>query len=141
MPRRGRNKLKNHFTSAKSNADRQWQDETSLRKRAAEDAVGDADSYAIRVRREFEKAMTANGQEPSALAFSREDAKAKVGVEEEVDGVLIHSLDGKTKLILSDEILHVSKLSEVESIGVDPIRLFHVQSRFPWMQQVRPGAA
>ncbi len=126
---------------AKSKADRERQDETSLRKRAAEDAVGDADSYAIRVRCEFEKVMTPNGREPSASSLSKESAKAKVGLEEEIDGVLIHSVEGATRLILSDELLQISNASEVESIGVDPIRLFHVQSRSPWMQQVRAGAA
>lgn len=85
--------------------------------------------------------MSPSNQEPSALALSGESIRAKVGPEEGVDGILIHSLEGKTKLILSDEILHITKLSEAESIGVDPIRLFHVQSRFPWTQQVRPGAA
>lgn len=133
--------MKNYATSKESKTNREQQDETVLRRRAAEDAVQDADSYAIRVRRQFEKVTTSCNRGPSVSSLSKESAKAKAGLDEEVDGVLIHSVEGTTRLILSDEILQISNASEVESIGIDPIRLFHVQSRAPWMQQVRPGAA
>lgn len=112
-----------------------------LRRRAAEDAVEDADSYAIRVRRQFERAVMPYSREPSASLLSAECAKAQVGLEGEIDGVLIHPVEGATRLILSDELLDISGASAAELIGLAPIRLFHVQSRSPWTQQVRPGAA
>ncbi|MEJ2007962.1 MAG: hypothetical protein P8Z30_07370 [Acidobacteriota bacterium] len=133
--------MKNNAISDQTKVDQKRLDETALRRRAAEDAVGDADSYAIRVRRQFQNVAMPSGRERSDYSLSKETAGGKVGPLEEIDGVLIHAVEGTTRLILSDEILEISSTSAGESIVVEPIRLFHVQSRAPWTQQVRAGAA
>lgn len=106
-----------------------------------EDAFEDADSYAIRVRREFENNRTASNQNPLASSLGRQNSRDSAGSLEEIDGVLIHSVEGTTKLVLSDELLEISNSSEAESVAIDPMNLFHVQSRSPWVQRVRPGMA
>lgn len=106
-----------------------------------EDAVEDADSYAIRVRREFEHPRKPSRRDLLTSSLRQESARTTVGSLEEIDGVLIHSVEGTTRLVLSDELLQISNTSEAESVSVEPMNLFHVQSRSPWVQRVRPGAA
>lgn len=124
-----------------SKLDRERQDKTALKNRAVEDAVEDADSYAIRVRREFENVRSPNRKDSLSTSLTQKNAGATVDSLEGIDGVLIHSVEGTTKLVLSDELLQISSVSEAESVMVEPMNLFHVQSRAPWVQLVRPGAA
>lgn len=133
--------MKNDAITATNKVNLQLQDATELRKRALEDAFEDADSYAIRVRREFENNRTASNQNPLASSLGRQNSRDSAGSLEEIDGVLIHSVEGTTKLVLSDELLEISNSSEAESVAIDPMNLFHVQSRSPWVQRVRPGMA
>lgn len=106
-----------------------------------EDAVEGADLYAVRVRREFEKPATPGSRNSLAHDTSQGSARATVGSLEEIDGVLIHPVEGATRLVLSDEFLQISSTAEMEMVTVGPINLFHVQSRAPWVQRVCPAAA
>lgn len=135
--------LKNNAESRKICREGDQADATALQKRAAEDAVEDANLFAILVRRQFEKSMPASKPEASAHFQCKGKTVMPGGSqdEDEVDGVLIHPVEGSTQLILSDELLQISLATEVESIKSEPIRLFHVQSRTPWMQQVCSGSA
>lgn len=134
--------MKNNAESIKSNGDGEQTDATALRKRAAADAVEDANSFAILVRRQFQKSLSASSPEPFAHVQSKGKPGTVVGSQDdEVDGVLIHPVEGSTQLVLSDELMQISLPAEIESIKSEPIRLFHVQSRTPWMQRVSPGNA
>lgn len=114
----------------------------ALAKRAAEDAVEDANSFAVLVRRQFEKSMPQGKGKLSILLQSGVNEKAGAGFDdEEIDGVLIHPIEGSTQLVLSDELQQICLETEVEAIQSEPLRLFHVQSRSPWVQCVVPGAA
>lgn len=133
--------MKNTAESRKFAENRERRQPKTLAKRAAEDAVEDADLFAVLVRRQFEKSMPTKSHDSSVpLQTVR---KCKVGAEsdEEIDGVLIHPIEGTTRLVLSDELQEISLDAEVESIRSEPITLFHVQSRFPWVQKVLPGSA
>lgn len=135
--------LKNNAQSRKTCREGDQPDARALQKRAAEDAVEDANLFATLVRRQFEKSMPASKPEAPAHFQSKGKTAIPGGSQDEdgVDGVLIHPVEGSTQLVLSDELLQISLAAEVESIKSEPIRLFHVQSRTPWMQQVCSGSA
>lgn len=133
--------MKNTPEPGKFTRNRERRDNTALAKRAAEDAVEDANLFAILVRRQLEKSMPARIHDSSVHSKSGKRQKAGSELDEEIDGVLIHPIEGTTQLVLSDELQQISLESEVKSIQSEPLRLFHVQSRSPWVQQVLPGAA
>lgn len=117
------------------------QDAVALRKRATEDAVKDADFYASSVRPQREKSTGFNNREALSYLLSPKQPQVRVGAQDEIDGLLIRSCEGSTKLVLSDEISEVSLVAEAEALAAEPIRIFHVQAPAPWVQQVHPGEA
>jgi len=133
--------LKNNAESEQYKPDLERQDAKELRKRAAEDAVKDADSYVSNTRSQRDKVAGTNsfGLVLDLLSPTLEAARA--GSPEGIDGLLIHSVDIRARLVLSDEILEISLTAEVEALRAGPIRLFHVQTPAPWVEQVYPGNA
>jgi hypothetical protein len=133
--------LKN-FTELKyGTSDLGQPDATELKKRAAEDAVRDADSYAFSTRPQPKKAPTVKEMNPVSYLMKAKQPSASVGSQEGIDGVLIHANDSQTNLVLSDEMLQISLPDEVAALAVEPIKLFHVQGPAPWVEQVHVGRA
>ncbi len=115
---------------------------TELKKRAAEDAVRDADYYAFNTQPRQLKAEGSKGLEPvSDFLKSNKDVGLKVGSPEGLDGLFIRSNDGGDKLLLSDEMMQISLADEVAALAAEPIRIFHVKAPAPWVEEVRAGNA
>jgi hypothetical protein len=133
--------LKNNPESEQYQADLERQDATALRKRAAEDAVKDADSYVSKSRPQRGKVAGPHSFGLVLDLLSPTLEGAKVGSQDGIDGLLIHSGDIRSRLVLSDELLEISLAAEVEALMAGPIKLFHVQTLAPWVEQVYPGKA
>ncbi len=133
--------MKNNTKSEQYKPDLERQDATALRKRAAEDAVKDADSYVSNPRPQCPKKTEANSFGLVLDLISPTLEEARVGSTEGIDGLLIHSCESRARLVLSDEILEISLTAEVEALTTEPIRIFHVQTLAPWVEQVHPGNA
>lgn len=116
-------------------------DARELKRRAAEDAVRDADSYAVSARPQHKKDSVVQGLDPISYLLRAKPPQASVGSQEGVDGLLIHANDSQTNLVVSDEILQVSLADEVAALEGEPIRIFHVQSPAPWVEHVLAGKA
>lgn len=116
-------------------------DARELKRRAAEDAVRDADSYAVSARLQHKKDSVSQFLDPISYLLKAKQPQASVGSEEGIDGLLIHANDGHANLVVSDEILKVSLADEITALEVEPIRIFHVQSPAPWVEHVLAGKA
>lgn len=116
-------------------------DARELKRRAAEDAVRDADSYAVSARTQHRKGSVAQTLDPISYLLETRQSQASIGSEEAIDGLLIHANDNHANLVVSDEILQVSLADEVRALEVEPIRIFHVQSPAPWVEHVLAGKA
>jgi hypothetical protein len=112
-----------------------------LKRRAAEDAVRDADSYAISARPQRKKDSVVQGLDPISYLLKAKQPQVSVGSQEGIDGLLIHANDSQTHLVVSDEMLEISLADEVAALEVDLIRIFHVQSPAPWVEHIRAGKA
>lgn len=119
----------------------QRQDAVALRKRATEDAVKDADTYASSSRPLLGKAKGSDNREALAYLLSPKQPQVRVDTQDEIDGLLIRSCEGLSKLVLSDEVSEVSLVAEAKVLAAEPLRIFHVQGPAPWVQQVHPGEA
>lgn len=116
-------------------------DATELKRRAAEDAVSDANSYALDTRPQRKKPSGAKGLGRASSMLRTRDARTQLDSQEGIDGLLIHSNEGGASLVLSDEILEVSLVDEVAALMTEPIKIFHVQAPAPWVEQVLAGKA
>ena len=116
-------------------------DATELKRRAAEDAVKDADSYAISVRPQRNKESVAKGLDPVSYLLKAKQPRVSVGSQEGIDGLLIHANDSQANLVLSDEMLEISLADDVAALDVEPIRIFHVQCPAPWVERILVGKA
>lgn len=134
-------KLKNLTEPKYRTRDLEQLDARELKRRAAEDAVRDADSYAVSARPQHKKDSVVQGLEPISYLLRAKPPQASVGSQEGIDGLLIHANDSQTNLVVSDEILQVSLADEVAALEGEPIRIFHVQSPAPWVEHVLAGKA
>lgn len=112
-----------------------------LKRRAAEDAVRDADSYAISARPQRKKDSVVQGVDSFSYLLKAKQPRVSVGSQEGIDGLLIHANDSQTNLVLSDEMLEVSLADEVAALEDEPIKIFHVQGPAPWVEQIFAGKA
>ncbi len=134
--------MKNHSDLESGKVNLEQLDALELKRRAAEDAVKDADSYAFSTRpKHNRKTSGAKGVDSYSYLLKAKHASVRVGSQDGIDGVLIHSNEGKASLVLSDEILEISLPDEVAALAAEPIRIFHVQSPSPWVEQVFAGEA
>ena len=133
--------MKNLTDLKYSTWDTEQLDARELKRRAAEDAVRDADSYAVSARPQRKKDSVVQGIDPISSLMKAKQPQASVGSQEGVDGLLIHANDSQTNLVVSDEILQVSLADEVAALEAEPIRIFHVQSPAPWVEHVFAGKA
>jgi hypothetical protein len=134
--------LKNHTEPEHRMPDLEQLEAMELKRRAAEDAVKDADSYALNTRPQREKTSEAKGLDPvSNLLKTGKHASVRVDSQEGIDGVFIHSNEGGASLVLSDEMLEISLADEVAALAAEPIRIFHVQAPAPWVEQIHAGKA
>lgn len=116
-------------------------DATSLKRRAAEDAVKDADSYAVSTRPQHKKKVEPKGLDPVTDLLGAKQARLRIGLQDGIDGLLIHANEDDPRLVLSDELLEISLADEAEALETEPIRIFHVRAAAPWVQQVHAGKA
>lgn len=116
-------------------------DAMSLKRRAAEDAVKDADSYAFGTRPQHKKAIEPKGVEPIVDLLSGRHARIRVGAQDGIDGLLIHANEDDPRLVLSDELMEISIADEVEALNAEPITIFHVQAPAPWVEHAYVGKA
>jgi len=133
--------LKNHTDPKYGMADLGQLEATELKRRAAEDAVKDADTYAFNTRPQRKKPSGTNGLDPVSYLLTTKHPRGRVGSTEGIDGLLIHTNEGGGSLVLSDEILDISLADEVAALAVEPIKIFHVQAPAPWVEQVLVGKA
>lgn len=134
-------KLKNLTDLKYGTRDPEQLDAMELKRRAAEDAVRDANSYAISARPQRKKDAVVQGLDPVSYLVKAKQPRVSVGSQEGIDGLLIHANDSRTNLVLSDEMLEISLADEVAALDVDPIRIFHVQGPAPWVEQILAGKA
>lgn len=116
-------------------------DAVSLKRRAAEDAVKDADSYAFSTRPQRRVAVESKKTDPVAHLLDTRNARLRVGSQDGIDGLLIHADESDPMLVLSDELLEISRAIEEEVLGAEPLKIFHVQAPSPWVEQVYAGKA
>jgi len=133
--------LKNHTEPEHGRADLEQPDAAELKRRAAEDAVSDADSYALDTRPRCKMPSGAEGLDPASSLLTNPYARGRVGSQEGIDGLLIHPSEGGTRLVLSDEILEISHADEVAALMAEPIKIFHVQAPVPWVEEIRAGTS
>ena len=133
--------MKNNGKFEKDKTDLERQDARALKKRAAEDVTQDADSYVSKTRPQSEQIMGSNPLEQLAHLLSHMLAGGRAGSQDEIDGLLIYSGENGSRLVLSDELLEISREADAASLATEPIRIFHVQASAPWVQRVRPGHA
>lgn len=133
--------MKNHRDIEHGAVNLELLDATELKRRAAEDAVRDADFYALNTRPQPRKASDAAGFDPVSYLLTSKHARMRVGAQDGIDGLLIHPNESAASLVLSDEMQEISLEDEVAALADEPIRIFHVQAPAPWVEQVRVGKA
>jgi hypothetical protein len=116
-------------------------DAAELKRRAAEDAVKDADTFAMHSRPDHRTVSRARASDLISNLFKARQSSARLGSEEGIDGLFIHPCEGAAKLVLSDELQKISLEDEVAALATEPIRIFHVQAPAPWVEQILPGNA
>ena len=134
-------KLKNLTELKCGTSDLEQLEARELKRRAAEDAVRDADSYAVSSRPQRKKDSVVQGLDPISYLLKAKPPQASVDSQEGIDGLLIHANDGHANLVISDELLQVSLADEVAALEGEPIRIFHVQSPTPWVEHILAGKA
>lgn len=133
--------MKNNIDFSRFAADLEQLDAMSLKRRAAEDAVKDADSYAFSTRPQHRKKEEPKCPDPVAALLGSKHARVKIGAQDGIDGLLIHANEDDPRLVLSDELLEVSIADEAEALEAEPLKIFHVQGPTPWVEQVHAGKA
>lgn len=116
-------------------------DATSLKKRAAEDAVKDAESYASATRYRQSTETKAKESGPLAELLGAKQAQVKAGSQDGIDGLVIHANEDDPRLVLTSELLEISLVEEAEALETEPMTIFHVQAPAPWVEYVRAGKA
>jgi hypothetical protein len=116
-------------------------DATELKRRAAEDAVKDADSYATSARPQPRKASAVKGIDQVSDLMKPKQEPPSAESPDGIDGILIHANDCGASLVLSDEMLQISLADEVAALAAEPIKIFHVDGPSPWVEQVIAGKA
>ena len=137
----GERKLKNNMEFKQFAADLEQLDAMSLKRRAAEDAVKDADSYAFSTRPQHRRTVEPKDLDPVADLLGAKHPRVRVNSQDGIDGLLIHSNEDNPRLVLSDEILEISLADEAEALEAEPIKIFHVQAPAPWIEHVHAGKA
>lgn len=137
----GETKLKNLTEPKYGIRDPEQLDARELKRRATEDAVKDADSYAVSARPQRKKDSVVQGLDPISYLMKAKQPQVTAGSQEGIDGLLIHANDSQPNLVLSDEMLEISLADEVAALEDQPIKIFHVQSPAPWVEQVFAGKA
>ena len=133
--------MKNLTDSQYGVRDPEQLDARELKRRAAEDAVKDADSYAISARPQRKKDAVVQGLDPISYLMKAKQTQLSDGSQGGIDGLLIHANDGQASLVLSDEMMEISLADEVASLEDEPIKIFHVQGPAPWVERIRAGKA
>ena len=134
--------MKNHTEPKHGMLNLEYLEATELKRRAAEDAVKDADYYAFNTRPRQATTEGSKGLDSvSDFLKASKDASVKIDSAEGLDGLFIRSNDGGDKLVLSDEMLGISLADEVAALATEPIRIFHVKAPAPWVEEVRAGQA
>lgn len=133
--------MKNLTESKYGTRDPEQPDARELKRRAAEDAVRDANSFAVSARPQRKKDSVVQDLDPISYLMKSKQLQPSVGSQEGIDGLFIRANDGKTNLVVSDEILQVSFADEVAALEGEPIRIFHVRGPAPWVEHVLAGKA
>ena len=116
-------------------------DATELKRRAAEDAVKDADSYATSARLQSRKTSAVKGLDQVSHLMKPVPEPTPDESPESIDGILVRANDCGSSLVLSDEMLQLSLADEVAALASEPIKIFHVHGPTPWVEQVIAGKA
>ena len=133
--------MKNNTGPKHSTEDPKQLDATELKRRAEEDAVRDADSYASARRPRPKQSSPAKDLDTRTCVQTAQHSPGREVQQEGIDGLLIHSNEGGSRLVLSEEILEISLADEVAALMVDPIKIFHIKAPAPWVEEVRAGRA
>jgi hypothetical protein len=133
--------LKNLTEPKYGKADLGQLDASELKRRAAEDAFKDADSYAVGASPQVKTPPSVKGVNPVSYLMKAKPSRVSADSQEGIDGVLVHANDSQSSLVLSDELLQVSLTDEIAALEDEPVRIFHVQGPSPWVEQVLAGKA
>jgi hypothetical protein len=139
--RAGGAQVKGHNRTTKDTLDWEPPDASPLKERAEEDPVEGADWFATYSRRLYERVVVRNSERIFSFVRPENDGRIREYEQKEVEALLIHSGRKRGRLVLSDSLLLKWIACGSEGIAVEPIRIFHVQSPVPWVQEVIPGSA
>ena len=121
--------MKNNMEFKQFAADLEQLDAMSLKRRAAEDAVKDADSYAFSTRPQHRRTVEPKDLDPVADLLGAKHPRVRVNSQDGIDGLLIHSNEDNPRLVLSDEILEISLADEAEALELIRHDFAHVMAR------------
>jgi hypothetical protein len=116
-------------------------DATELKRRAAEDAVKDADSYAFSARPQPRKTAEVKGLDQVSHFMQTKEESESGDQPEGIDGIMVHANDCGARLVLSDEMMQISLAAEIAALASEPVKIFHVDGPAPWLEQVIAGKA
>jgi hypothetical protein len=116
-------------------------DATELKKRAAEDAVRDADSYAVSGNPQTRQTFAVKGLDQVSHLMQTGEGSTPDDPPEGIDGIMVHANDCGARLVLSDEMLKISLADEIAALASEPVKIFHVDGSSPWVEQVIAGKA
>ena len=116
-------------------------DATELKRRAAEDAVKDADSYATSGRPQSRKSFAVKELDQVSHMMKAVPEPTPGDAPEGIDGILVRANDCGSSLVLSDEMLQLSLADEIAALASEPLKIFHVHGPAPWVEQVIAGKA
>jgi hypothetical protein len=133
--------LKNLTQPKHGNANLRQLDASELKRRAAEDAFNDADSYAVGTTSQVKTAPSIKEVNPVSFLMKAKTSPVSLDSPEGIDGVLVRANDSQASLVLSDELLQISLADEIAALEDEPVKIFHVQGPSPWVEQVRAGKA
>lgn len=133
--------MKNLTERKRTKTDLGQLDASELKRRAVEDALKDADSYAVAARSQAKTASSVNRVNPVLDLMKSKQSPLSMSAQEGIDGVLVHANDCQATLVLSDELLQVSLAAEVSALVDEPITIFHVRGPAPWVEHVHTGKA
>ena len=112
--------LKTSAESEQYTSDQERQDSMAMKKRAADDARLDADSFASNTQPHHDKTVRTSGLGLVAELYCPKAERAGAGSPDGIDGLLTHSVDGTA----SDDLLKIFLAAEVEALAAESMRIF-----------------
>jgi hypothetical protein len=129
--------FKHNAESEPHTSKQERQDSMALKKRAADDARKDADSFASHIRPQHDKTGRPSGLDLVAELFCPRPERAGAGSPDGINGLLTYVVAGTA----SDDLLEIFLAAEVEALAAQSARIYSNNHFWPgkyikWMNQV-----